>query len=401
MPVYPHLEVLHKRPGVATRTRVGMMRALAKVVKIWPAPTTDIMAAMRILIIRPDHLGDVLFMGPAMHWLRQRLPAAHIALAMGPWGRASLPALTETYDELIEIPFPAFERRERMGIVGRWRLLPYWARQLGHGRYDAAIIARPDHWWGAALARFAGIPVRLGYETPETASWLTDALPLSHEHMAARNLRLVAALTRDAITPNANEHPLRFDLSSRELGYADALLMDIFGTYQPQPLAVIHPGSGAAIKLWDVEKWREIARRLAQQGLRVLVTGSDAEKELTRAVAAVPDGNVVDLGGQTTFSILAGLLARAQIVLGPDSGPLHLAVAVGTPTVHLYGPSDATIFGPWGNPQRHRSIRSAWECAPCDKFDWQDLDQHNCVRDIAVEQVWDAAQQLLQHPETP
>ena len=401
MPAYPHLEALHAPPGMGTRLRAGMMRGLAKAFKIWPAPTTDIMAAIRVIIIRPDHLGDMLFMGPAMHWLRHRLPAAHIALAMGPWSRASLPALTETYDELIEIPFPAFERRKREGVIGRWRLLPHWSQQLGRGRYDAAIIARPDHWWGAALARFAGIPVRLGYETPETAPWLTDALPLAHEHAVARNLRLLSSLPHDTLNPNPQEHPLRFDLSSRELGYADALLLDIFGTYQPQPLAVIHPGSGAAIKLWEVKKWQEIARRLVQKGLRVLVTGGSNEKELTRAVAAVPEGDVIDLGGQTTFSLLAGLLARAQIVLGPDSGPLHLAVAVGTPTVHLYGPSDATIFGPWGDPARHRSIRSTWTCAPCGKFDWNDPEQHKCVRDISVEEVWDAAQHILNQTASP
>jgi heptosyltransferase-2/heptosyltransferase-3 len=397
MPVYENLELLNAPPSRASRVRARLMRSVAKIVRIWPAPPPELLSAMRILVIRPDHLGDMLFLGPAMRWLRQRLPTAHIALAMGPWARPALPACRETYDELIEIPFPAFERRKRRGMLGRWRLFSPWAQKLGAGRYDAALICRPDHWWGAALTRFAGIPLRLGFDTLETTPWLTTALPMRNEHAAASNLRLVASLTHDTLSLESNAHPLHFDLNARNLGYADALLYNIFGTHEPQPLAIIHPGSGAAIKLWDVAKWREIAMRLAQNGLRVLVTGGPNERNLTRDVASVAAGGVIDLGGETSFSLLAGLMARAQIVLGPDSGPLHLAVAMGASTVHLYGPSNPTTFGPWGDSSRHRIIRSNWECAPCDKFDWPDPQRHNCVRDIDVEAVWEVTQQLLQY----
>jgi heptosyltransferase-2/heptosyltransferase-3 len=349
----------------------------------------------RILVIRPDHLGDLLFLGPAMRWLRARLPDAQIALAIGPWGNPALPGLAGTYDDLIEIPFPAFERGQRAGAVERWQLLHRWAGQLKAGRYDAAIIARPDHWWGAMLARFAGIPLRLGYDTPETAPWLTRALPLTTEHAAASNLRLVAALTDDVLQPDPVRHPLRFDLSARDLGEADQLLLDIFGVEDVHPLAVVHPGSGAAVKLWEPEKWQAVIRWLTDAGVRVLVTGGPDETDLTRAVANVPDGNVIDLGGQTSFVQLAALLHRADLALGPDSGPLHLAVAAGAPTVHLYGPADPALFGPWGDPARHIVVMSEWSCAPCGKFDWPDLPAHRCVRDIPVESVLAAAEKLL------
>ncbi len=81
--------------------------------------------------------------------------------------------------------------------------------------------------------------------------------------------------------------------------------------------------------------------------------------------------------------------------MGSDSGPLHLAVAVGTPTVHLFGPSDPALFGPWGDPSRHVVLFSQWRCAPCGKFDWSDLVEHGCVRDISEEVVLKAAGQLL------
>jgi heptosyltransferase-2/heptosyltransferase-3 len=397
MPAYPYPPDPDARPGDKARLRAGLTRGLARLVRgdSGYALTPKQLESARILIIRPDHLGDLLFLGPAMRWLRARLPEAHIALAIGPWGKPALPGLAGTYDELIEIPFPAFERGLRANTVQRWELLFRWAKRLKSGDYDAALIARPDHWWGAMLARFAGIPQRLGFDTPETAPWLTQTLPAAHEHAATSNLRLVAALTGDALHPDPTAHPLRFHLTPRDLGDADKLLFDIFGVDDVHPLAVIHPGSGAAIKLWEPEKWREIARRLADAGVRVLVTGGPDETELTRTVAAVPSGNVVDVGGQTSFATLAALLYRADIALGPDSGPLHLAVAAGTPTVHLYGPADPALFGPWGDPARHIVIQSDWDCAPCGKFDWPDLPAHACVRDIPVDGVWAATRLLL------
>ncbi len=397
MPTYPHPPQPEARPAGRARVRASIIRGLARVAggKRGRVLPPERLANARILIIRPDHLGDLLFLGPALRWLRTRLPAAHITLAAGSWAKPALPGLTDGYDELIEIPFPAFERGGRAGVLQRWELLWRWSRPLRAKRYDAALIARPDHWWGALLARFAGVPLRLGFDTPETAPWLTQALPPAREHAVASNLRLVAALTGARLQPDPATHPLRFELTSRDLGDADKLLFDIFGVDDVHPLAVIHPGSGAAIKLWEPEKWREIARRLADAGVRVLVTGGPDEIPLTRAVAAVPSGDVIDLGGQTSFSVLAALLHRADIALGPDSGPLHLAVAAGTPTVHLYGPSDPMLFGPWGDPVRHRIIASAWNCAPCGKFDWPDLPAHGCVRDIPVETVWKEAERLL------
>ena len=395
MPSYPH-PPSEAPPRGKARVRAALLRAMAGV---WPARGEEAippqrLASSRILVIRPDHLGDLLFLGPALRWLRARLPRAHIALAIGPWGRPALPGLAGAYDEVIELPFPAFERGRRAGAVGRWGLLAREASKLRSRQFDIALIARPDHWWGAMLARFAGIPHRLGFAEGETTPWLSRTIPPRHEHAAASNLRLMAALSGDAIHPNPVAHPLQFALASDQLAQADALLARAWGPQPPARRVVIHPGSGAAVKLWASEKWRELARRLADAGAGVLITGGPGEEALTRAVAA-GSPRVVDLGGRTSFSLLAALLARADLALGPDSGPLHLAVAVGTPTVHLYGPADPTIYGPWGDPDRHRIIPSHWDCAPCGKFDWPDLPAHGCVRDIPLARVWSAVEAAL------
>ncbi|NOX63051.1 MAG: glycosyltransferase family 9 protein, partial [Chloroflexi bacterium] len=153
--------------------------------------------------------------------------------------------------------------------------------------------------------------------------------------------------------------------------------------------------AGAAIKLWEPEKWGEVIRRLSQDHVRVLVTGGPGEAELAAKVCEFAGDAAINLAGRTSFGQLAALLARADLVLGPDSGPLNLAVATGTPTVHLFGPADPVLFGPWGDPARHMVLQSDWTCIPCGRFDWPDLPAHGCVRDISVAQVHAAARHLL------
>ncbi|HEY52426.1 MAG TPA: glycosyltransferase family 9 protein, partial [Caldilineae bacterium] len=192
-PAYP----LPPASDVVPPARVQLRRWLAGAAAHYArgrvrAPGHD--APRRVLLIRPDHLGDLLFLGPALHWLRQALPDTHLTLAIGPWGHPALPALAGTYDELLEIPFPAFERGQRRGLLARWRLLPQTAQRLRALEFDSALVFRPDHWWGAMLAALAKIPRRLGYDTAETTPWLTTALPLPHEHAAASNLRLAGTL---------------------------------------------------------------------------------------------------------------------------------------------------------------------------------------------------------------
>lgn len=351
-------------------------------------------APTRVLLIRPDHLGDLLFLGPALDWLRAQHPRAHLTLAIGSWARPALPALAGAYDDLLIAPFPAFERGERAGLRQRWSLLPRLARQLRDRRFDAALILRPDHWWGAMLATLAGIPQRLGYDTPETTPWLTTALPLPHEHAAASNLRLASALLGQPAPFDPLTLPLRFALDQKDR-IAARTLREACGITSARPLAIIHPGAGAAVKLWEVAKWGEVAQRLGEIGAQVAITGGPGEEALAAAVTSAARGGAIDLGGRTSFGVLAALLATADLVLGPDSGPLHLAVAVGAPTIHLFGPADPIRFGPWGNPSRHVVLRSSWTCAPCGRLDWSDLSAHGCVHDITIAQVMETAVQLL------
>ncbi|MCS7222478.1 MAG: glycosyltransferase family 9 protein [Anaerolineae bacterium] len=347
----------------------------------------------RILVIRPDHLGDLLFATPALTRLRQLHPEAHIAALVGPWGQAVW-AGNPDVDVILVCPFPGFTRRPKSSAWEPYRLLVEHAACLRAFGFDRAIILRFDHWWGAWLAAWAGVPIRSGYDLPEMRPFLTQAhayCPGRHE--VVQNLALVDPdLT--PITPQI--WPLRFFPTIEDERWADELVHSMGATgYR---LIAIHPGSGAPVKAWRVQAWARVADALAaHHPTRLLLTGGPDERELAESVASAMRRPAVILAGETTLGQLAALLRRCALAMGPDSGPLHLAVAMGTPTVHLFGPVDARLFGPWGDPQRHRVLTSDWACIPCNRLDYPITarPQHGCVRDIAEEAVLETALELL------
>ncbi len=347
----------------------------------------------RILVIRPDHLGDLLFVTPALARLRQLYPEAHITALVGPWGQSAL-AGNPDVDAVLTCPFPGFTRQPKSSVWEPYRILIEHAARLRAWGFDRAIILRFDHWWGAWLAAWAGIPVRSGYDIPEVRPFLTQARAYRPgRHEVVQNLALVDPNLM-AITPQA--WPLRFFPTAEDERWADELVRSIGAA--GSRLIAVHPGSGAPVKAWRIHAWARVADALAaHHPACLLLTGGPGERALAEAVASVMRRPAILLAGKTTFGQLAALLRRCALALGPDSGPLHLAVAMGTPTVHLFGPVDARLFGPWGDPQRHRVLTSDWACIPCNRLDYPAAarSEHGCVRDIAEEAVLEAALELL------
>jgi heptosyltransferase-2/heptosyltransferase-3 len=170
---------------------------------------------------------------------------------------------------------------------------------------------------------------------------------------------------------------------------------------------VLHPGTGGAAKLWLPERWAEVGNQLlantTQNGgppLRLLLTGTQNEAALVEAIAQELDTPPLRLVGATSVGQLTALLGRAALVLGVDSGPLHLAVSQGTPSLHLFGPSDAQRFGPWGDPARHVVLRAGLWCSPCGVFHAcpRHTDPPECMAHLEVAQVVQAAQRVLAAP---
>jgi ADP-heptose:LPS heptosyltransferase len=354
---------------------------------------------LRIVVIRPDHLGDLLLATPALGLLRAALPDATITALVGPWARPALAGRPEL-DALHTCAFPGFTREPAGGPLAPYRQLAVEARRLRRGRYDVALVPRVDHWWGAALAAYAGIPLRLGYGVPASRAFLTHALPPDFaQHSVEESWRIVAALLGLLGRPLPSARPGPVVATASPAGQASAAhCLSDHGVVPGARLVAIHPGTGADVKLWPAAHWSAVSDALAQRlDARIVVTGSAAERELVAAVVGgmrgpAPD-DAINAAGALDWDGLAGLFARCALVLGVDSGPLHLAAALGVPTVHVFGPTAPARFGPRGRGAHH-VVRVPLPCSPCGNLIAPPCGarvEPPCMRAVMPEMVIDAA----------
>ncbi|MCC7447829.1 MAG: glycosyltransferase family 9 protein [Anaerolineae bacterium] len=377
--------------------REKFRRALLQAYASLPSPLLQKPKRGTILLIRPDHLGDVLLTTPTIQALRQssRLPKdAQLVGLVGPWSSEALAAYPEL-DLVLTLPFPGFTRKPKESYLAPYMQAFQWARKVRQLRAEAAIILRPDHWWGAMLAYLAGVPRRIGYDLPDVRPFLTHALPHQPDHTVMQSLRLVEWWTGPI---NRRDVRLSFPVADADRQYINTLLA-ASGVPALRPIVIIHPGAGTPLKRWLPEHWAQVADRLADRlDATVVFTGSDREHTQIWQVMNKMRHRGLSLAGDTNVPQLAALFARAVVALGPDSGPLHLAVASGTPTVHLFGPADPAEFGPFGDPTRQIVLTSDIGCRPCRIIDWpgDDPANHPCIRDIKPQQVIEAALQAVQ-----
>ncbi len=363
----------------------------------------------RILLIRPDHLGDLVLTTPVLQALREHAPNAHISMMVGPWSSAVV-ARHPAVDQLVTCPFPGFQRASQNALAP-YVLLLRTAQDVRRGRYDLAINLRPDFWWGATMLYLASVPRRVGYALAPAVPFLTHALPFqTAEHATSAALRLTSTGLRALGLSSLSEpyipqcYPLYFLPTTEEEAWVTERLQAA-GVKREGDIIVIHPGSGAPVKLWRSEAWAACADALSTafpcaMPVRIILTGSEHERSLLEEIARAMKTAAL-LFTDTTVGQLAALLKRACLVLGVDNGPLHLAVAQGTATIQIFGPTDARIFGPWGPPERHMVIASTRRCPtcpsiPCGRLDFspQELAQHTCVGTVQEQQVLEAVRAL-------
>lgn len=359
----------------------------------------------RVLFIRPDHLGDLLFATPALERWRRYGPAeVETILSVGPWC-AELASQVSSKEIVDVFPYPGFTRQPKASFWEPYRMLWHQARRLRAQPIDLAVILRFDHWWGGLVTYLAGIPLRVGYATQPLRAFLN--VPVSYEgvaHEVERNLTLIdraLSLCGCSSSSNNKEFPaLFYHVRSEERQQADAWLKHL-GIDPAARVIILQVGAGAPVKTWPAERFAALADMLVvHTGAAILLTGGPGDLSQAWKVSAYMKEDAYVLAGRTPLAVLAALMERSALVIGSDSGPLHLAVAVGAPSIHLYGPVDPALFGPWSDqPARHRVIRADCACAPCNRLEYtlSELPAHRCMETITVEQVWNVAKEMLEN----
>jgi lipopolysaccharide heptosyltransferase II len=377
----------------ATPMRHKLRQRLITHISRFPfAPLTSKIA--RVLFIRPDHIGDVLLSTPAIRAYKEAQPFTEVHVLVGAWS-APILANYDEIDQVLTVRFPGFDRQANTkNVIAPYTDLLKISRQLRRIGYTSAVIMRPDHWWGAMLAHVAGIKDIVGYDLPEIRPFLTRKVPFQHIHAIRQNMRLVEHVTRPIDDDNV---PYDFPILDNERDFI-AELLPTWGIGASQKIICIHPGAGTRVKQWEAQKWAQVADALSEQtDAQIVFTGSNAERALIAHIQSMCQHKTHSSGEALSLEQLAALYERAMLVLGCDSGPLHIAAAVKTATVGLFGPADPIEFAQWGDRHKHIVLTSNLGCRPCRILDWgdDDLAYHPCVRDISIGEVLSATHRIL------
>ncbi|GAB2878444.1 glycosyltransferase family 9 protein [Streptomyces deserti] len=287
----------------------------------------------RTLVVRLDSAGDVLLAGPAVRAVAAG--SSYTALLCGPHGAAAgrlLPGVDDvlTYDA----PWVGLEPPPVTRAATR-RLM----ETLATGKFDRALVLASYHQSPlpiALLLKLAGI----GWTAADSEDYPGALLDLRHRRLPHRH-EVTAAL--DLARAAGFALPPGDDGRLRVTPPPDTIRLT-----GPEPYVVVHPGAAVPARAWSAARAARAVAALSAEGHRVVVTGGRAERELTARVAA---RHGVDLGGATDLRQLAGVLARARVVVAGNTGPAHLAAAVGTPVVSLFAPVvPAERWAPYGVP---------------------------------------------------
>ncbi|MEJ2200834.1 MAG: lipopolysaccharide heptosyltransferase I [Desulfuromonadaceae bacterium] len=343
---------------------------------------------MKILIVKVSALGDVVHALPVLTYLKSVDPALEI-------------------DWLVERPFlplleghPLLRRVLALDTKG-WRnqggLTPLrealsLVRQLRREGYDLVLDLQGNCKSGL-FTRLSGAPLRYGFDLDGAREWpnllATNrrvVLTSEDHHVSDRSLAIArTALPGGDQTLTAGTLPV----SAAALARVEKHLQELGLT--AVPLVVLHYGTTWSTKLWPLDCWMALAKNLVEQGIRPLLSwGNETERLASQAIADACAGQAL-LWPRGSLPELVALLSRADLVIGADTGPVHMAAAVETPTVSIYRVTDARRNGPRG--ERHICLQSPLDCSPCLR---KTCDQDDmCGRSISVDSVIAASRKLL------
>lgn len=322
------------------------------------------------LVIQTSYLGDAILTTPLIAELATRGPVDVVTTPAAAPVLANNPAIRSV------IPFD--KRGADAGPLGLWR----FSRSLATRGYDAAYLAQGSHRSGA-LARMAGIRERVGFDSSSGRFWYTRRVRHDRgQHHAERLWRLAAGNEVQAPTLRPSLYP-----GDTERAAVDALLRDL--PRDGATLVALAPGS-----IWGTKRWPhfpELAARIAPLH-RIVVLGSAADSPIAAAIASsAGESRVTDATGRLSLLASAELLSRCAALVTNDSAPLHLASAMDTPTVAIFGPTvPAFGFGPLATRRTTVGLDDL-SCRPCDAHGPQQcpLGHWRCMRDLPVQRVMD------------
>ena len=334
---------------------------------------------MRIVVRGTNWVGDAIMSVPALTELRRIFPGSHIALQTRAWAK-------DIFDEL-----PIFDQiitLDRSGSVLKDALT------LRKGNFDLAVVL-PNSFSSALVPTLAGVRRRFGYSTDGRSLLLTDRCRVpdwkSERHEVNFYLNLVDELRKrftDAAPTEAELPEISLPVNNERRSEAESRLASL-GIAKDAPTVMFAAGStNSNAKRWGAESYAGLADRLAKDiSAQILLLGAPGEEPVAQKIIAMSQSRLTDLTGCTTLAEAAALIACADLFISNDMGLAHLAPAVGTPTLVIFGPTDHVTTRPFSSIAE--VIRAGVDCSPCMLRECP-ID-HRCMTRVTVEQVFAAA----------
>jgi len=393
MPPTPHIYDPRERAIVRLADvllTAGMTLGRVVPARRWTSPPR------RVLLLRLERIGDLLMTLGAIRLVRRLLPEAEIDLVVGSWNVGIARLVTHVSRvESLDVPWLA-----REGTGASWPALVARTRTWRHRRYDLAINFEGDIRSHVLMA-MSRAPVRAGFPMAGGGPVLT--LRVDHDsarHTADNARRLVERVAERcalALPDDAPADAQRLRVPDDARRRADDRLAAVSGARR---IFGLHASGGREIKQWHPDRFGEaVATLAARHQAAVVLTGGPADRALVAAARGrIPVGvPVVDLTGDVDLVTLAAVLARLDLYVTGDTGPMHLAAAVGTPIVAVFGPSTPLRYAPLA--ARSRVVRIDLPCSPCNQIRLPPLRCRghvpDCLEGISTEMVIAAGEELL------
>ncbi len=340
-----------------------------------------------ILLVSPDRLGDLVWTLPALTHVRSTFPKARISF------------LASRYAGGLLEGHPAVDRlfllERNTHSLGKYLHYRAFLWKWGRRPPDILVLFKGGHLGRTFARRYRKHRVYSILDFPE------------EQRKTIHPARLRLALVERFCGPRQGEPWPELEVPPSHVARARTRLEE--SGLEPRSFLVLHPGANKllryrspvapadarkSLKVWPLERWKELARELGRRGLPMLVTGSPPEEEACREVAEAGGGIARTMAGSLHVLELAGILSLARAIVVADTGPGHLAAAVGTPVVSLFGPTDPSASGPSAPPERVRVLRAGLPCSPCKDRPGVDCRDNKCMRAITARMVLAALAEL-------
>lgn len=327
-------------------------------------------------------IGDMVLITPTLRKLKEIYPSSFLTVLLRPLV-ADLMSSNPYVDKCL------IDLKRTGSLKSIFRLV----KNIRRLSFDIAIILHPTSYRNAFIPYLARIPMRIGSDHKGRATFLTSSIPNNiNQHEVERYLKVLELLCLDDISVNiesecSTNSPSLLEFWHTDLereAVADILLSN--GISTSNRLIAINIGTTWQTKQWNIKNFSELIKRITdlKQNITIILTGSKTEVNLSYELPI--SDNIVNLVGKTDILQLGALLEICELCISCDSGPMHIAAAVGTPTIALFGPTDPIRHRPYG--VNHTIIEKPISCRPCYKTYCHRKDEPNvCMNEITVHDV--------------